>query len=48
MPDMTSASAGTVLAFDFGKRRIGVAIGEHELRMASSDDDRSVDDEAPF
>ncbi|CAD85578.1 MULTISPECIES: Holliday junction resolvase RuvX [Nitrosomonas] len=34
MPDMTSASSGTVLAFDFGKRRIGVAIGEHELRMA--------------
>lgn len=34
MPDMTNASSGTVLAFDFGTRRIGVAIGEHELRMA--------------
>jgi putative Holliday junction resolvase len=26
--------SGTVLAFDFGKRRIGVAIGECELRLA--------------
>ncbi len=26
--------SGTVLAFDFGKRRIGVAIGEYELRLA--------------
>ncbi|MGG7054782.1 Holliday junction resolvase RuvX [Nitrosomonas sp. ANs5] len=29
-----NASSGTVLAFDFGKRRIGVAIGEYELRLA--------------
>lgn len=34
MPDMPSVLSGTVLAFDFGMRRIGVAIGEHELRMA--------------
>lgn len=34
MPDMANASSGTVLAFDFGIRRIGVAIGERELRMA--------------
>lgn len=27
-------SSGTVLAFDFGERRIGVAIGEYELRLA--------------
>lgn len=27
-------SSGTVLAFDFGKRRVGVAIGEYELRLA--------------
>jgi len=27
-------SSGTVLAFDFGVRRIGVAIGEYELRLA--------------
>lgn len=37
--EILSASAntslsGTVLAFDFGKRRIGVAIGEYELRLA--------------
>ena len=25
---------GTVLAFDFGLKRIGVAVGEHELRSA--------------
>lgn len=27
-------SSGTVLAFDFGKRRIGVAVGDYELRLA--------------
>ena len=26
---------GTVLAFDFGEKRIGVAVGECELRSAS-------------
>ncbi|MDT8363472.1 MAG: Holliday junction resolvase RuvX [Nitrosomonas sp.] len=26
--------SGTVLAFDFGERRIGVAVGEYELRLA--------------
>lgn len=26
--------SGTVLAFDFGVRRIGVAVGEYELRLA--------------
>lgn len=30
----TVVSSGTVLAFDFGVRRIGVAIGEYELRLA--------------
>lgn len=35
MPDVVSnISSGTVLAFDFGTRRIGVAIGEFELQMA--------------
>lgn len=43
MPELTSVSLpdktvnvqrGTVLAFDFGTRRIGVAIGELELCMA--------------
>ncbi len=29
-----SRAAGTVLAFDFGKRFIGVAVGEHETRSA--------------
>ncbi|SFM09919.1 Holliday junction resolvase RuvX [Nitrosomonas communis] len=27
-------SKGTVLAFDFGKKRIGVAVGEKEMRLA--------------
>lgn len=27
-------STGTVLAFDFGKKRIGVAVGEREMRLA--------------
>lgn len=27
-------TSGTVLAFDFGEKRIGVAIGEYELRLA--------------
>lgn len=26
--------SGTVLAFDFGKKRVGVAVGEHDLRLA--------------
>lgn len=31
---MQRAMAGTVLAFDFGKRRIGVAVGEQGLQLA--------------
>ena len=31
---MTSAREATVLAFDFGERRIGVAVGETELGIA--------------
>ncbi|WP_300086787.1 Holliday junction resolvase RuvX [uncultured Nitrosomonas sp.] len=35
MPDVAQGIlSGTVLAFDFGTRRIGVATGEYELRMA--------------
>jgi putative Holliday junction resolvase len=36
MPASTSVSSsiGTVLAFDFGTKRIGVAVGELELRLA--------------
>ncbi|MCC6917214.1 Holliday junction resolvase RuvX [Nitrosomonas sp.] len=35
MPDaLGNMVSGTVLAFDFGTRRIGVAIGELELQMA--------------
>lgn len=30
----TEASAGTILAFDFGEKRIGVAVGELELGLA--------------
>ena len=29
-----NVSSGTVLAFDFGKRRVGVAVGEYELQLA--------------
>jgi len=38
MPDPANVPArpqrGTVLAFDFGEKRIGVAVGEHELGQA--------------
>jgi putative Holliday junction resolvase len=30
----SAAPAGTVLAFDFGTRRIGVAVGEADVRLA--------------
>ncbi len=30
-----SAQSGTVLAFDFGERRIGIAVGEHLLATAN-------------
>ncbi len=34
-PHLSSfTSRGTILAFDFGKKRIGVAMGELELKMA--------------
>jgi len=32
--DMPERGSGTVLAFDFGLKRIGVAVGEPELRTA--------------
>lgn len=34
MPDSARTQRGTVLAFDFGEKRIGVAVGEWELRQA--------------
>ena len=34
MPDPVPARHGTVLAFDFGEKRIGVAVGEWALRQA--------------
>lgn len=34
MPEAVIADAGTVVAFDFGTRRIGVAVGEAEVRLA--------------
>ena len=34
MPEAGTLARGTVLAFDFGEKRIGVAIGEFELRQA--------------
>ena len=34
MPEALATGAGTVLAFDFGTKRIGIAIGEFEVRMA--------------
>lgn len=34
MPEANSPLTGAVLAFDFGEKRIGVAIGEWQLRQA--------------
>lgn len=34
MPDLVSLPRGTVLAFDFGEKRIGVAVGESMLGQA--------------
>lgn len=34
MPERTDPLVGTVLAFDFGERRIGVAVGEWQIRQA--------------
>ncbi|SBT05771.1 Holliday junction resolvase [Candidatus Accumulibacter aalborgensis] len=34
MPDAAGLPRGTVLAFDFGERRIGVAVGEWQLLQA--------------
>jgi putative Holliday junction resolvase len=33
--DKTKVQSGTVLAFDFGERRIGVAVGEHLINSAN-------------
>jgi len=33
--DKSSVQSGTVLAFDFGERRIGVAVGEHLISSAN-------------
>ena len=40
MPDAPVRQTGTILAFDFGVKRIGVAVGEWRWRRASADDDR--------
>lgn len=34
MPELTAGTTGTVIAFDFGEKRIGVAVGEWQLRQA--------------
>lgn len=34
MPEAVAANAGAVLAFDFGTQRIGVAVGESDMRLA--------------
>jgi putative Holliday junction resolvase len=34
MPEASNANRGTVLAFDFGLKRIGVAVGELQLGLA--------------
>jgi putative holliday junction resolvase len=34
MPEIAASRRGTVLAFDFGEKRIGVAVGEWELAQA--------------
>jgi putative holliday junction resolvase len=33
-PEAANAASGTVLGFDFGGRRIGVAVGEHLMKLA--------------
>jgi putative Holliday junction resolvase len=33
--DKTKVESGTVLAFDFGERRIGIAVGEHLIKSAN-------------
>jgi putative Holliday junction resolvase len=33
--DKTIVQSGTVLAFDFGERRIGIAVGEHLINSAN-------------
>lgn len=33
--DKAQVQAGTVLAFDFGERRIGIAVGEHLINSAN-------------
>lgn len=33
--DAAKVMAGTVLAFDFGERRIGIAVGEHLIKSAN-------------
>ncbi len=33
--DKTRVESGTVLAFDFGERRIGIAVGEHLINSAN-------------
>ena len=34
MPEPARITTGTVLAFDFGEKRIGVAVGEWQLLQA--------------
>jgi putative Holliday junction resolvase len=34
--DKNKVQAGTVLAFDFGERRIGIAVGEHLINNANA------------
>jgi len=34
MPELTECRRGTLLAFDFGTKRIGVAVGEYSLAQA--------------
>ena len=34
MPDLSECQRGTLLAFDFGTKRIGIAVGEYSLAQA--------------
>lgn len=34
MPELPQALTGTIIAFDFGEKRIGIAVGEASLRQA--------------
>ena len=47
MPEALAAASGTVLAFDFGTMRIGVAVGESVIGMAHPLTEIAAEETAP-